>query len=250
MPHFKFASIAHSSKYGYAFDSSSYSNSESHSESHPNFRQFETYGDGLTQHSGDWSVTLEYLTDYLQSLGAAMLTNEELTDAVSFLVTRHPDADKIAFAASVVYKDSDGEWSKRRYYSSQLQKVGGRAKEHDNRFTELTRYQDGSRASIFRIVTLEYAYGLERFQNDEAIRDWAFAQKKFVEIGEGLPKWFDGNNRKLCKLRDALSVCRLLAEALRNRNNAESMLNHYKHCVSVEAAQAAESETVIDILAS
>lgn len=245
MSHFRFPSIAHSAKYGYAFDSGAWNGTETNS----SFRQYETFGDGLTQHSGDWSVTWEYLTDYLQSLGAAMLTNEELTEAVSFIVSRRPDPDRIAFAASVVWKESDNHWEKRRYYSVRLLKVGGRAKEHDKRFTELTKYQDGSRASIFKLITSEYSSGLERFQNAEAVREWANNQKKYVDYGEGYPEWFDGDNYKFNALRDALAVCRNLAESRRYRLNAESMLEHYKHRVSVDAAKAAAAAET-DILAS
>lgn len=239
MSHFRFPSIAHPAKYGYAFDSSAWNGG---SDSNPSFRQYETYGDGLTQHSGDWSVTLEYLADYLYSLGAAMQTNDELTDAVSFVITRQPDSDRIAFAASVVWKESDNHWDKRRYYSTKLLKVGGRAKEHDNRFQAITTHEDGSRASIFRLITSEYACGLERFQNALAVGEWAANQKKFVEQGERFPEWFGGDYSKHRQLRDALGVCRSIADALRGRKLAESMLEHYLHSVTV-ALKAASEET-------
>lgn len=236
-----FPSIAHSSKYGYAYDSSAWSGTETNS----SFRMFETMGDGLTQHSNDWGVTFEYLSDYLQSLGAAMLSNDELTTAVSYVVLRKPDTEKIEFAASVVWKDSDQHWEKRRYYSIKLQKVGGRAKEHDKRFTEITKYQDGSRSSILKLVTSEYADGFERFQNAEAVRLWAGEQKKHVEVGEGWPEWFDGEWRKNNAVRGAMELCRALAEAKQHRERAESILEHYRHAVAVDAARAeAESESI------
>ena len=103
MPNFTFASIAHPDKSGYKFDSSNWDNKGVCRK----FVYFETYGDGSIQHAPDRGVTWDMLTDYLQSLGAAMLVNAELVEAAEYEFTHEMDAETIAFAASVVYKESD-----------------------------------------------------------------------------------------------------------------------------------------------
>lgn len=239
---FNFPSIAHSSKYGYAYDSESWNGTETHS----SFRMYETYGDGQIQHSGDWPVTLEYLADYLASLASAMLPNEELTREVRYVVCRRPDRDKIEFAASVVWKESDNSYSKRRYYSIGERKIKGSAAQYDTRYKEINKYQDGSRMSIFNIVTADYSDGLQRFQNAEAIREWAGEQKKTIPLGDNFPEWFEGDWSKIARLRNALRSCRYIAEAYQLRLDAESTLENYVHFVKVDAAEKAASTSATE----
>jgi hypothetical protein len=239
---FNFPSIAHSSKYGYSYDSSAWNGTETNS----SFRIYETYGDGLCQHSGDWCVTLEYLADYLASLATAMLPNEELTREVLYVVTRHPDRDKIDFAASVVWKESDNDYGKRRYYSIGERKIKGRAAQYDTRYKEINKYQDGSRASIFGVLVSDYADGLERFQIWDAIRDWAGEQKKDVPTGERAPEWFPGEYAKLSRLRRSLAACRYIAQAYQLRLDAESNLEHYNGFIKVDAEEKAASTSATE----
>lgn len=234
---FNFPSLANSAKYGYAYDSSAWNGTETNS----SFRMYETYGDGLCQHSGDWSVTLEYLTDYLASLASVMLTNEELTREVMYVVCRRPDRSKIDFAASVVWKESDNDYGKRRYYSVGERKIKSRTAQYDTRYREINKYQDGSRASIYAILTSEYSDGLERFQTWEAIREWEGEQKKNVPLGENAPVWFAGEYSKYSRLRNALASCRYIADAYQFRLNAEGNLDNYKHFVKVDAEEKAVS---------
>ena len=97
--HRKFPSIQHPAEYGYLYESvSSYSNHEPQLDS--DFRMFQTYGDGLTQHSGDWPITRDFAIDYFASLAAALLTDEELADSLSWKLNRVISDEQIAFAAS------------------------------------------------------------------------------------------------------------------------------------------------------
>lgn len=80
-----FKSIAFPEKYGYAFDSDAWEY-----RSNPfltsKFRMFETYGDGLCQHSHDWPVTEEYAIDYLYSLAMVVVEDSELGEHVEYHV--------------------------------------------------------------------------------------------------------------------------------------------------------------------
>jgi len=229
---FQFPSIAHPQKYGYAFDTSAWSSS---SETSGYFRQFETYGDGLVRHSCDWTVTFDYLTDYLASMAEAMLASPELIGAVGSMFRSPVDEETMAFAASVVFRESDKDWTKRRYYSKSLRKIGNRTKEHDKRYQEITHYQDGSCASMLRVILSDYSSGLERYLTVEAVRLWAVAQKNGPSYGEGWPEYFAGEWGKNNDLRNGVYCCRSIAEASRLRQSAEGVLGNYRERLAASA---------------
>ena len=99
--HRKFASIQNPEKYGYAYDSEAF---DSNAEVDWHMRMFETYGDGLCQHSGDWPITTHFMPDYLASLATAMMNDPELVERVIFNFCQMPSAKTIAFCASVKWK--------------------------------------------------------------------------------------------------------------------------------------------------
>ena len=111
---------------------------------------FETYGDRMTQHSHDWPVSEEFAIDYLFSLAAAMLDDEELAEKASHSFSGGVHKDTLKFAASLVFNpDKDKEWGKTRYFSMSLGKVTrDREKQHDDRYKQLNEYQDGTPKSI------------------------------------------------------------------------------------------------------
>lgn len=147
----KFASIAKSNEFAYAYDSQA---SDIHAPIDCHFRVFKNYGDGLTAHSPDWSVQLDHLADYLASLAQAMLDDEELTQNCLFTFSRRPSVKAIEFAASVKFKAvEEKDWLKgRRWFSAKKMKVSkAPSKEHDKRYEEVRDIHDGSPKSIFRI---------------------------------------------------------------------------------------------------
>ncbi len=151
----KFKSLAYEKEFGYSFDSQSM---DMKAPINQHFRMFQTYGDGLIQHSGDWSITVEYLADYLASLALAMSEDEELLENASWVLSQRPSDKEIAFAASVVWK----EGVKTRYFSVKQMKVSASPeKSHDKRFEEIRDFHDGSTASIKRILTPEWSDGYQ-----------------------------------------------------------------------------------------
>ncbi len=238
MAYHRFPSLAHPTKYAYAFDTSAYSSS---SETCGYFRQFETYGDGLTQHGGDWSVMFAHLTDFLASLAEAMLSNPELIRAVGGILNPYPHVESIEFAASVVFRESDEDWTKRRYYSVSLKKIGNRTKEHDKRFSEIHKYLDGSCASILRLVLSDYSSGLERYLAHETIRLWAMDQKKRPSYGEQWKEYFNGDWSKNNALRNSLAAARAVIDSARQHTNAVDLIANYRLQLTREAEAEAEA---------
>lgn len=169
----KFPSLKQPMEIGFAYDTDAWSNRTP--DVHYHFRAFQTYGDGLIQHSNDWPVTREQFADYVASFAKAMLADEELIGTAFYAVGRGRVDDKaIAFAASVVYKESDGDYGKRRYVSFSLKEISkGRSKEFDKRFQQIEPWMDGSPKAVFRMLCGdETHYGMELYGKADCLREW------------------------------------------------------------------------------
>lgn len=226
-----FASLQHPEKYAYVFDSNAYN---SHYEVCEKFLMYETYGDGLTAHSRDWPITREFMADYLASLATAILadTSDELVKAVSWNV-RHaiPSRDQIEFAASIVYKvdpERSYQEKKKRWFSLSEQKISSSpAKEHDNRYTEVSPAHDGSPTAIYGILLPSYAKDLERYACAEAIRDWTLAhQKTYMPLAAEFLKWHVEDREESRILRYAFQAVLDLINAYHLRDHAQCHLSN------------------------
>lgn len=236
----KFKSLAHEKEYGYAYDSQA-CDAQAVIESH--FRMFHDYGDGLTQHSPDWSVQADFLADFLASLAQAMLTDDELARDLYYTIWQRPDAKHIAWAASVIYKaPKDGECtSKRRYFSAKEMKVSGSpSKQYDRRYEEIREIHDGSPDSIYRILLPEYADGLQKYIYASAIRDWMLEQDGggYMELPAEFLRWFSDRDESL-RLRNAYECCKNITESYRLRAAVESSLANYKRSVQPKEPEPA-----------
>ena len=245
----KFPSLGHPKEFGYAYDSEAWNNRGQGTPLHVHFRMYQTYGDGLCQHSGDWAVTTEHVADYLVSLTTALLADEELAEKVYYTILQRPRTDLIEFAASIVYSDKADKTGRqvRRYYSLEEVKISSSpSKQHDKRYQEIESRHDGSAESIFRILLPEYADGLMRLTYAEAIREWALAHNLYIPLVGEFLGWFPGDNHrnKSQALRQAFSACQNACEAYQRRAAAVCELgcyqnNHLRHLQ--EAAPEPES---------
>lgn len=212
-----------------------------------------TYGDGMTQHSGEWHVQVEFLGDYLASLATAMMSNEELLQHAHYDLCRRPTDKHIAFAASVVFKASlrlDGSDSgyekKTRYYSMEQQVISSSlAKQHDKRFQQVEPWNDGSPDAIYRMLIPEYANGMEFYSCADAIRDWCQAGEEnerpyFQGLTASFLKWFDGKTEPARELRYAYNAVKAICGSYRLRCEAETCLSNL-HWPKA-AAESVESE--------
>ena len=228
----KFKSIAND-QHGYSYDSQAWDSRAPYS----NFRMFDTCGDGLTQHSPDWSIQLEHLADYLMSLADAMRTDDELAQALVYTFARRPSLNEIEFAASVKYKAAeDKDWLKsRRWFSAKELKISkAPSKEHDKRYEEVREVHDGSPNSIFRILIGEYSSGLVKYLYPDAIRDWVLGQDRggmYMPMTAEFLKWTD-DREKARLLRDSVEACKNVTESYRLRMATESAIEHYRRSVA------------------
>jgi hypothetical protein len=219
----KFASLAHDKEYAYSYDSQAFDMKAPVNE---HFRMFYTYGDGLCQHSHDWPITSEYLADYLASLATIMMDDPELTDKVRYTLWNQPSPKEIEFAASIVWK----EGQKTKYFSAKELKVSSSdSKRHDKRYEEIRDIHDGTPNSIFRILTPEYADGMQRYIYATTIRNWCLAAdgRPWMELPAFFINWTKDRDEAR-KIMDAYEAARGLVESYQARCSAQSHLENYK----------------------
>jgi hypothetical protein len=232
----KFASLAQSDKIGYAYDTEHWSmNAPIESK----FRAFNTYGDGLCQHSGDWAITVETLTDYLASLATAMLADEALLKELRYMfASRIPVAD-FEFCAGVIFKPVSDEspWEKKtRYFSVQLKQLSStESKRHDNRFTKVETWCDGTAEAIFHMLNKDHHSGFDKYKRAHEMHEWvrecsnAFP-KVYMDQPAVFLKWFEdpeGKGDRARQLREAYDACAYLAKSYSLRAGALSALRNY-----------------------
>jgi hypothetical protein len=251
----KFASLKEPTKYGYAFDSDVYDGKAFFADG---FRQFETYGDQLCQHSRDWPVQVEFMADYMASLATAMLNDPELTKVAGWKFRYAPSITDIEFAASVVFKpakNADGadlpyEKGHGRYYSMQERKISAVAeKRYDKRYQPVEAWCNGSVDAIYRMLVSEYAKGMEFYSIADGIRDWCLDERSkgskppyfYGGLTAQYLKWFEGDHRKALDFRYAWNACKELFKALEAREQAECNLGnlHWPEEKAVENTEAA-----------
>lgn len=246
-----FPSLMNPTTHAYRFDSSAWKRDNAGVEA--KFRMFQTYGDGMVQHSNDWAITYDYLGDYCASLAAYMLTHrptahavnvedpdlsdhersmKELYRAIGYIVLERPRLESIEFAASVVWKESDDEFSKQRFYSLELKKITkDREKQHDKRFKRIERNDDGSAEAVLRMITPEHTDGVERLCYALAVKEWFDAQpKKWCESAPKMLGWWNedpeiGKKRNI--LRYGFDALREVARSYQSELAAYSDLWNY-----------------------
>jgi len=118
---------------------------------------FETYGDGTTQHSGEWPANNEQFTDFCLSF-ARWLINAS-PEEVKGTEIRSRDSigikkvapDLIDFLAKIQYRDD-----KRQYFSRSERKLTTSEKgRHDKRFLEVPSWANGSFRNVVSLYLLE-----------------------------------------------------------------------------------------------
>lgn len=247
----KFASIANSDKFGYAFDSDKWEYNQTPF-LNQKFRMFDTCGDGMIQHSHDWPVTEDFAIDYLFSFAAVLLDDAEIASNYGHMFHAQPRQEALRFAAGLVFDpEKDKEWNKKRYYSMGELKVSRNSKlQFDTRYKELNEYQDGTPTAILALVMPKYADGLEMWQYADAVRTWAadnLKKNSWMEMPAVQLKWFEsaksirGSQADQYQLardfRDAFEACQAAVDSHTNRRRASQYVECYREQLKRKAAQ-------------
>jgi hypothetical protein len=232
----RFVSIQHPDKFGYTYESDAY---DSHAQVDYHFRMFETYGDGTIQHSRDWSITREFMADYLGSIAQAMLAprsegdmwDAELIESLVYTFAATTGDRAINFAASVVYKESDGSYTKRRYYSMQDQKISSsHSKEHDKRYEAIQDWMDGSGEAIYRLLIGDFPRALDCYRLADALYDWYAKdsdKRPWCRPAADFLDWPEYQDEKANHLRQAFDACQSICKAYQAYRHAKATLERY-----------------------
>ena len=137
-----------------------------------NILSYDTYGDGLTQHSGAYVAQFADTTDICLSVAKAILDdpkNEEWRKLDSFLYRRSDS--QIRFALSVKYLEG-----KRQFYSMNLEKLTRADKGNDRRYEKVESWHDGGAAATLSLLISSHMEWLERLYIAERLRDLNYKQ--------------------------------------------------------------------------
>jgi hypothetical protein len=131
--------------------------------------EYQTYGDGMTQHSMELAVHRNELLDFLVSLAIAASKDSEIVDHLSDYINWPDDIckDRIEFFSGLKYDEN-----KVRYYNGVDLKVStSESKRHDKRWEEVPSWADGSVESVCQFVNRSYWACLDRFSAYLQVRD-------------------------------------------------------------------------------
>jgi len=116
---------------------------------------YETYGDGLTQHSGSWAAQLPALTDACLSLTSAVVADPSNPEwhQLSYIFPVWGD-DLITFALSIRCQEG-----KTRYYNLADRKLSTTdSKRHDKRWEKVESWMDGSPCACLAVLLHCFAH--------------------------------------------------------------------------------------------
>ena len=206
--------------------------------------RYDTYGDGMVQHSPEYPAMDEDFGDYCGSLAVFIL--EGGTDAEKALEMLsqtlwwgHTNQADIQFAMTVKHDEK-----KRRWYSKQERKISSAdSKRNDRRWEEIAEWMDGTMPAVFRFCLPDYHMGfLDRWASADMVVDTYSAEKGY-----------HGNVRDLLELNDnlrdktrkedwsqAFSALTQLRESARAKDSAQRVLSCWQH----NAVPKPETETV------
>jgi hypothetical protein len=161
---FTFASIGNPSKYGYAYDTEDF---DTRDRINSFFRMFETYGDGLIQHSHDWSIGPEHLADYLVSLAAHLVEHMDLVSGIGMSFRNRQPVQTLDFAIDLRHNPAKYQW-----YSIDERKVSanGNKYRHDRRYEVLESWVDGTPQHVLRLLRRDYHSTWDELLNAHYLR--------------------------------------------------------------------------------
>jgi len=128
--------------------------------------RYDTYGDGMIQHSPFYRVSPDDAVDYLLSMARFLLDHPEDRDINSWL----GDWDYQLFTFLQKLRHKEG---KALYYSKSERKVtSAPAKQFDKRYEEVPEWADGLFGAVFRLCREDYFDPLTNLALAVQLRNW------------------------------------------------------------------------------
>jgi hypothetical protein len=135
--------------------------------------RFDTYGDGITQHSPEYPALIEDFPDYCGSLASFIMAGGQNAEiAAKYLADcawwNCTSTQFVRFAITVKYDEN-----KRRYFSKDAQKTStSDAKRHDRRWEEIPSWANGGIESVYKLALPDFGLAfLARYATADFVRD-------------------------------------------------------------------------------
>ena len=159
-------------------------------------RMFDVLGDGMCAHSPAWTITRQHFVDYCYSLADYLVKNpHKYVDCGMVKYEFLPDVydERIAFAATVIYKDVSLKF-KRQYYSLSEKKLSTAEKlRYDKRYEEVPSWADGTPEAVYRLLWLGCYSPLQNLAIAKRVENWFHQHKddydsldRYAKIGWGI----------------------------------------------------------------
>ena len=168
---------------------------------HDHFKEFDTLGDGSTQHTPSMFVYPVNALDALSSLAKHLTSNrEQWADLDAFDWRELTSRDEVAFYASLKYNEDKTVY----YNASERKKSASRSKQHDKRWEEIPSWADGGLDAIYSFVCKSYYSYLDRFRLLDQVRDLLSEISGYYSVDT--EKHFGIDQTDWNNTRDAISI--------------------------------------------
>ncbi len=189
----------------------------------PEANEYQTYDDGMVQHSPLWAVSSDNVQDFIISLLFFLKDNTEYIETVAY---RWPHEkilnDRVKFYESLKY---DSEKYKQPLYNKEtLKKSNAESKRHDRRWEEIPNFADGSFIAVFRFLLESHFSAIDRYfryQTINLIMDWPWIDEK--ELAEWIG--FEHSSKENNHLQIALDALNDLIKGYRHTRDGLGKLN-------------------------
>ena len=192
-------------------------------------KQYDTYGDGMTQHSNSYAVPLANLGDFLASLATYLLSADATEKDHETIAGKWPHQhyditkQKVMFLQGIRPKEG-----KKVYYNPGDCKTStSESKRHDKRWYEVPDWADGTIETIYALafttnLRTDYHDTLTKYAIFDYIR--STVAEATDHYGTRPQDWLKIEDRHFYQ---AFSAVQALALAWRERNNGRKQLDCY-----------------------
>jgi hypothetical protein len=145
--------------------------------------EFDTYGDGETQHTPLINTHQEHMKDWLGSLLQVVAEDPGKCAQLSWNWPSQRSDEEVEFAFTVKHNAADeSKLSKQQYYSVNECKVStSESKRNDRRYERVVEWMDGSVASAYGLLWRDGMSTLERFALFMQVRKYAKETKIWTD---------------------------------------------------------------------
>lgn len=111
--------------------------------------QYETYGDGTVQHSGEWCAQWEALTDVCLSITRAICADPKNKAWQQLAYVFHSISDEtLAFVQTIKYREDKWQW----FNMAERKVSASESKQHDRRWERVEPWMDGKASACLSIL--------------------------------------------------------------------------------------------------